>query len=81
MTDPFEQLRLMKEQRAQAREDLRSVMDAHTGDAATTVLIQNSARLSAMLTALDPNLTVDTVDASPGTPAANPTQPAAGAQA
>lgn len=85
-TDPFEQLRLMHTSRDYDRDDLKQVMANQAGMAATTVLIQNAARLSARLTDMDPNTPVDLnadlsgfVQPPAAGGGANPTPPAAGA--
>lgn len=86
MSDPFEQLRLIKEARQERREDLREIADDHIGNIASAILLMNAASINARLADADPNTEVDVesgdtsvngTDVNAATDAANPTSPAA----
>jgi glutamine synthetase len=57
--DAFEQLRLIKEARAQDREDLQAIADANIGTTAATILAFNELRTADVFLNADPNTLVD----------------------
>ncbi len=60
MSAATEQLDLMKRARADQREDLQAVTDAHVALAASTILMFNQAKMNDLLVGADPNTPVDT---------------------
>jgi len=69
-TDPFEQLKLMRQARKDSREDLQEIADANVGTAAATILAFNEQRAADLLLGADPNAPIDipVSEGDPGSP-------------